>query len=203
VYRLAQACRQHRIATLRFNFRGVGESRGIYSGTEEYRDVEAAAAYLKRQLDGSIAEVAPGVPKLPLALAGYSFGSIMVAMAATGAVPVGALALVALVVAWEEMPARALDRLAGFPGPVLAVCGDSDDLAPPLEVERTLTELGVDFSLSVVHGADHLFEGRQREVGEHVAAFLDTAFACPTPAAGTKQGYPSGYNLRGGGYHTE
>ncbi len=173
VYRVAQACRDRGMATLRFNFRGVGGSRGTYSGTEEYRDVEAAAAYLRGQLPGLAGEQVPGAKELPMALAGYSFGSVMAAMAATGAVPVQALALVAFVVAWEEMPALALERLAGFRGPVLAVCGDRDDLAPPREVERVLAGLGLDFSLSVVEGADHFFENRQRQVGERVAAFLD------------------------------
>ncbi len=42
VYRVAQACRERGFASLRFNFRGVGQSEGRYSGSEEYRDVEAA-----------------------------------------------------------------------------------------------------------------------------------------------------------------
>jgi alpha/beta superfamily hydrolase len=177
VYRAAQACRDRGMVTLRFNFRGVGGSRGTYSGTEEYRDVEAAAAYLRGQLPGSAGEQVPGAKELPMALAGYSFGSVMAAMAATGAVPVQALVLVAFVVAWEEMPAHALERLAGFRGPVLAVCGDRDDMALPREVERVLAGLGLDFSLSVLEGADHFFENRQRQVGERVAAFLDGAWS--------------------------
>lgn len=177
VYRVAQACRDRAMVTLRFNFRGVGGSQGIYSGSEEYRDVEAAAAYLRRQLAALAGEPGPGVKELPMALAGYSFGSVMAAMAATGTVPVQALVLVAFVVTWEEMPAHALERLGGFRGPVLAVCGDRDDLAPPQEVERVLAELNLDFSLNVVQGADHFFEGRQRQVGERVAAFLDMAWS--------------------------
>jgi len=47
VYRVARACRERGFASLRFNFRGVGQSRGRYSGSEEYRDVEAALAFLR------------------------------------------------------------------------------------------------------------------------------------------------------------
>lgn len=184
VYRVAQACREHRMATLRFNFRGVGRSRGTYSGSEEYRDVEAAAAYLRGQLVGSAEGPEPGGKEPLVALAGYSFGSVMAAMAAVGAVPVQALALVAFVVAWEEMPSNVTEGLAGFQGPVLAVCGDRDDLAPPQEVERVLAELKLDFSLSVVRGADHFFEGNQGEVGVRVAAFLGTAFGGRMTAGG-------------------
>jgi uncharacterized protein len=167
VYRVAQACREQCFASLRFNFRGVGRSKGRYSGTEEYRDIEAALAYLRGRL-----ALEPG-RRPPLGLAGYSFGSVMAAVAAgAGTVPIDALALVAFVVEWEEFPARMLDGLARFRGPVLAVCGELDDLAPPAAVESTLRSLGVDFRLSVIQGTGHFFEHEQRDVGERVATFF-------------------------------
>jgi alpha/beta superfamily hydrolase len=187
VHRVAQACRERGFGSLRFNFRGVGRSGGQYSGTEEYRDVEAALAFLRGRLGTGPADalgasgavtgagassLGPG-RRLPLGLAGYSFGSRMAAMAAgTGAVPVEALALIALVVEWEESAPGTLDGLARFPGPVLALCGELDDLAPPDVVEKTLQRLGIDFRLTVVTGTGHFFEHRQREVGGLVAAFF-------------------------------
>ena len=102
-------------------------------------------------------------------------------MAATGAEPVRALALVAFVFSWEGLPTDILTRLAGFRGPVLAICGEEDGLAPPEEVEEVLTELKLDFRLSVMEAAGHLFEGRQREVGEQVASFLRTSLAAGRP----------------------
>jgi alpha/beta superfamily hydrolase len=173
VYRTAQACRKRGLATLRFNFRGVGESGGTYSGFDEYRDVQAAAAYMRARLDALDGESGLGSQSRPLALAGYSFGSIMAAMAVAGEVPVRALALIAFVVTWKDMLPAVLDKLATFSGPVLAVCGENDEIAPPQEVERVLARLKLDFSLSVVEGADHFFGGVHREVGERVAAFLD------------------------------
>jgi alpha/beta superfamily hydrolase len=177
VYRIAQACRQQRLATLRFNFRGVGGSKGAFSGTDEYRDVEAAAAFLRGRLASLEGDPAAGMCAPSLALAGYSFGSVMAAKAAAGPVPVKALALVGFVVSWGDLPLDTLTKLAGFRGPVLAVCAENDDLGYPEEVERVLRELEVDFKLSVIDGADHFFEGRQREVGERVAAFLAEALA--------------------------
>jgi alpha/beta superfamily hydrolase len=177
VHQIARACRRHQLAALRFNFRGVGRSQGTYSGSDEYRDVEAAAAYLRGRLADSSRDQEPGTKMPQLALAGFSFGSVMAAMAAAGAVPVRALALVAFVFSWEGLPTDSLTRLAGFRGPVLAICGEEDGLAPPEEVEQVLTELRLDFSLSVVGAVGHLFEGRQREVGEEVASFLRTALA--------------------------
>jgi uncharacterized protein len=175
VYRTAQACRARGMATLRFNFRGVGESGGTYSGFDEYRDVEAAARFLRGRLDALDGEPRTIPRDRPLALAGYSFGSIMAAMAVAGQVPVRALALIAFVVSWEDMLPDVLQRLATFSGPVLAVCGEGDEIAPPETVERVLRELKLDFSLSIVEGADHFFGGLHREVGERVAAFLDEA----------------------------
>jgi alpha/beta superfamily hydrolase len=182
VYRIARACRERRFATLRFNFRSVEGSLGAFSGTEEYRDVEAAVGFLAGRLaalsDGQSPGLgtppsgsappsasAPPASELPLGLAGYSFGSIQAARAAADLPPVRALALVGFVVAWEHL-------LAGFRGPVLAVCAENDDVGPPEAVERELTRLGLDFTLEVVKDAGHFLEGRHREVGERVAAFF-------------------------------
>lgn len=177
VYRVAKACRQRGLATLRFNFRGVGRSAGAYSGLDEYRDVEAALAYLRTQLRGEdLTSNGVGVP-LPLGLAGYSFGSIMAGMAAAGDVRVSALALIAFVAGWEEMPSNALSRLATFRGPVLAVCGDVDEQAPPGVVERVLSSLGLNFSLKVIRGSGHFFEGNHALVGRLVADFITETFA--------------------------
>jgi uncharacterized protein len=173
VYRVAQACRERGFASLRFNFRGVGQSEGRYSGSNEYRDVEAASAFLRGRLAAGGPAAQGGGRRPPIALAGYSFGSVMAALAAgAGAVPVQALALIALVIGWEESPPGLLEGLARFQGPVLAVCGESDDLAPPEVVERALAGLRLDLRLVVVAGTGHLFEHKQREVGEHVAAFF-------------------------------
>jgi alpha/beta superfamily hydrolase len=173
VYRVAQACRQKGLATLRFNFRSVGESGGHYSGTEEARDVEAAAAFLAGRLAVLEGDAVPGGRSLPLALAGYSFGSVMAARAAAGAVPVKALVLIGFVVGWPELPADTFTRLTAFRGPVLAVCAENDDAGYPEDVARVLTSLHVDFRLEVIEEAGHFLEGRHREVGELVAGFLE------------------------------
>jgi alpha/beta superfamily hydrolase len=173
VYRIAQACRKRGLATLRFNFRGVGASGGTFSGTEEHRDVLAAAAFLRDRLGGA----------LPLVLAGYSFGSIMAARAVREAGPVAALVLVTFAVSWEHLPPDTLSRLEGFGGPVLALCAEHDDVAAPGDVERVLTGLGLHFTLDVIEDAGHFLEGRHREAGERVAAYLEKTLDLGPPAA--------------------
>ncbi len=169
VFRVARACQEQGFATLRFNFRGVGLSTGVYSGSEEYRDVEAALWYLRTQLTKG--QVTGGAGRL--AVAGYSFGAVMAALAAgRGEVGVAALVLIALPVFWDELPSDLFSALREFRGPVLAVCGEGDYLAPPGAVASKLEELGLGFELKVIPGVGHLFEGRQQELGEVVARFL-------------------------------
>src|SRR5660397_219476 len=50
VHHMARGCQAQNLATLRFNFRGVGNSEGSYSHSREYRDVSAAARFLRGRL---------------------------------------------------------------------------------------------------------------------------------------------------------
>ena len=59
-------------ASLRFNFRGVGQSEGAYDrGVGEVEDALAAASWLRDRHPG-----------LPLSLAGFSFGAAVLTVAA-------------------------------------------------------------------------------------------------------------------------
>ena len=65
VYRTAKAAAEAGLAALRFNFRGVGASTGSFDeGAGEQEDVRSAIDWLDTRY-----------PRLPLALAGFSFGS--------------------------------------------------------------------------------------------------------------------------------
>jgi alpha/beta superfamily hydrolase len=173
VHHIAKCCRQRQFASLRFNFRSVGASEGSFSGTEEHRDVAAAVSFMNDELARA---GAPGA-RLPLGLAGWSFGSVMVARAAAGLPEVKALALIGFVPNWEHLPADTYERLAGYSGPVLAVCAENDHHGTPNEVEKVLSELGLRLQIEVVRGADHYLMGRHREVAALVADFFAEALA--------------------------
>ena len=65
VFRLARAARRAGAAVLRFNFRGVGRSAGSYDeGEGEQDDLRATIGFMNDRHPG-----------LPLAVAGFSFGS--------------------------------------------------------------------------------------------------------------------------------
>src|SRR5207248_4559049 len=70
VARIVDVCTARGLATLRFNFRGVGGSSGRHDeGRGEQEDIRASVAYLTASL-GEGAQVA---------LAGYSFGAAIAA----------------------------------------------------------------------------------------------------------------------------
>src|SRR5262249_54533328 len=80
------ACAAQGLATLRFNFRGVGASKGAWDeGRGEQDDVRSALALLGQHLQANAR----------LALAGYSFGASMSSRVATGELPLAGLALLA------------------------------------------------------------------------------------------------------------
>jgi len=73
VFRMAKAAREAGCAVIRFNFRGVGQSAGTHDdGKGEQDDVRTALEYARSRY-----------PDLPVALAGFSFGSSMSAKVAS------------------------------------------------------------------------------------------------------------------------
>jgi uncharacterized protein len=166
VYHVARACRALGFATLRFNFRGVGGSGGRYGDGLEHRDVRAAAAFLRGHLPQGV----------PLALAGYSFGAWMSALAVIDGEPAAALVFVAFPLKWGEMTPEMFAGLGAYKEPVLALCGSQDDIAPPAEVEAFLRGLRLDPTMKVMQGEDHFFMDSHDTLGEDVAGFLLGAF---------------------------
>lgn len=162
VHHVARACRRAGLATLRFDFRGVGKSAGGYSGLDEFRDVRAAASFLRAQLP----------PGTPVSIAGYSFGALMGALAVIDGEAAAGLALVAFAVEWDEFSPAFFERLGEYSGPVLALCGEHDTIGPPADVEAFLRSVGASPEMVIVPGADHFFAGLGEQVGAPVAAFL-------------------------------
>jgi alpha/beta superfamily hydrolase len=172
VYRAARALTQSGFATLRFQFRGVGLSKGRYdAGRGEVDDVRAA-------LDE--AEARAG---LPLLAGGFSFGAAMALKASDRDPRVAAFVGLGLPVASES--GRMLPRPSV---PALFVVGGRDTYGPPDELTRFL-QGAPSARVVVIPDADHFFEGRLEELGETVREFLD-GLALPA-AAGAASGRAS------------
>ena len=157
------------MATLRFNFRGVGGSQGSFSkGRGEARDLGAALSVLRRW---------PGVDPSRVAVAGYSFGAGVLLRNPPPRRRAAALVLVAPPVsAVRESPLRRDGR------PRLFVTGEADRVSPPLDLQRALDAMAPPVRFVQVPGADHSLRGHEAEVGRHVAQFLVEALGLePAP----------------------
>jgi len=157
VARMVEVCVGRGLATLRFNFRGVGASTGRHDeGRGEREDVRASLDHLRHALGGDAR----------VALAGYSFGAA-VAAAVAATTPVGGLALVAppLRVAEVRLP-------SGVTGPVLVVVGAEDQYCPASALETMRAGLPA-ATVVVIEGADHFFFGSLTPLGDAVGAWAD------------------------------
>jgi uncharacterized protein len=145
VWTAARAFGDRGFATLRFNFRGVGQSTGAYGeGLAEVEDVKGAAAYLASRVNG------------PCLVAGYSFGAAVAARALLAGLQTAGAVLISPPIAFMD-----LDFLSETPGLSLIVAGDRDDLCPLDDIERLCRNLKPPVDLKVVSGADHFFGGRE------------------------------------------
>jgi uncharacterized protein len=146
-------------ATLRFNFRGVGESEGEHGGgAGEAEDAAAAIAFLTSQ---------PGVEREGAVLAGYSFGSVATVNASSKIKNLGGLVLVALPLKMADV--RVLND---FAGPIAMAVGDGDPYCPVSQLEALHKELGSRAQIRIVEGADHLFGGFEVELADAIESML-------------------------------
>ena len=157
VARIVQACADAGLATLRFNFRGVGTSTGEHDGGRgEQRDLESALDHLAGHL-GSDA----------VAAAGYSFGSMVVAAVAARRPSLCGEALVAPTLAAATAK---LDGLAAFTSPLLIVAGTRDTYCPR-DVLGSAAAALPRAEVRLLEAADHFFGGALGPLGEAVEAW--------------------------------
>lgn len=156
VIRTAEVAGTLGVATLRFNFRGVGASTGQHGGGEaEVEDVKAARAALAERLPAGAA----------IGLAGYSFGAAVTARMATEASDLPALALVA-----PPLGMYALDFLVHAPRTTMLVAGTKDQYCPEDALRRLGERLGAE--VEIIEGAEHFFFGKLYPLGEAVERWL-------------------------------
>lgn len=143
--------RRHAFATLRFNFRGVGDSTGRYdNGIGEVDDLLCALAWLRDR-----------VGTMPIWLAGYSFGSNVVWRAIERAGDVGGVVLVAPPVAMMDFSARPVAK-----APVTLIAGDEDDYVDAADLRRWAAEAAGSARVEIIAGADHFFSGGHTDLAK-------------------------------------
>jgi alpha/beta superfamily hydrolase len=160
---MARACASRGWYALRFNFRGVGESEGTWSGGRDEPDDLAAAVAHARAIG----------PDLALALVGYSFGAFTIlSYLARG----GRAAAVALVGVGTKDVNFAPRKLPLIPPGTFIVAAEHDQFGSPDELRAVVP----DARIAVVEGVDHFFVAKRDEVGELVAGELARTLPVPS-----------------------
>ncbi len=149
-----------RIGTLRFNYRGVGESLGEYS--DGRGEVEDAL--------GAVESVARACPAARIAILGYSFGAGVALQAAWREPRIERLALIAP--ALRLLGVDASSQPLAIPAKVLV--GERDPYVSVDEARSIAQAIGA--RLHVIEGADHFFVSQRREVALRLAGFLAPGF---------------------------
>lgn len=146
-------------ATVKFNFRGVGASDGIFDyGAGEVGDVIAVTDAICTRFDRSVAS-------LPLLLAGFSFGGAIQLHAAQKLSPEFLILVAPSVV---NLQAPAVPESAQF---TLIIQGDRDDIVLPEQVLAWAAPQSQ--PVVFIPGAGHFFHGKliplQRLIGDYFA----------------------------------
>lgn len=149
VYRIAKALDSLGIPALRFNFRGVGASEGVYDhGRGEEEDVRTALDYLAAQFPGA-----------PLLVAGFSFGAWVGLRAGCADPRVSELIGFGLPIDDHKL---SFDYLGACTKPKLLIQGENDQFAAKAHFESFFAGFNPEAHAAtrvVFVGGDHFFKG--------------------------------------------
>ena len=158
VFHTAKALARIDCHVLRFNFRGVGRSAGLFSdGPGEQDDFRAALQFMLRRY--------PDVKRVWAG--GMSFGA-WVAMTAGAGLP-SATTLIGIAPPVNRYNFSSVTSAAK---PTFIIHGERDELIPLKEIRKFYGLLSEPKELVVIDGADHLFDGKASEVGDAVEDLL-------------------------------
>jgi alpha/beta superfamily hydrolase len=152
---IARAVASEDLYALRFNFRGVGESAGEWTGgIAETAD-----------LDDAVADARGIAPALPLALSGYSFGAVTTLRWLANGGHADAIAL-------AGVPLRSVaftpQELPPVPDGTFIVAAELDQFGSAAELRAAYPRAAI----AEVAGVDHFFVGKHNEVGTLIGARL-------------------------------
>ncbi|HET6617621.1 MAG TPA: alpha/beta fold hydrolase [Gemmatimonadota bacterium] len=157
VFRAAKAFERLGYPTLRFNFRGVGRSRGTFDeGAGEAEDVKAALDWMAGEHPG-----------LAIVHCGFSFGNAI-------GTPVAAAheRVDRLVCLGTPTASFRFERLAHVVKPKLFVQGEHDEHGPLKALRDGLALVAQPWTLVVVSRADHFFAGHLEEMERAIVGYF-------------------------------
>jgi hypothetical protein len=161
VFRAARGLENANIATLRFNFRGAGNSGGKFEGGEgEQTDVAAAIDWVKRKHPGK-----------KLFVGGFSFGSWVSTRVACELPEIDALFLIGTPVNKYDF-----SYLRHCEKPMLLIHGTQDEHGDVTKVEK-LGQQVRNAETVIISGADHFFTKQLDGVEETIRAWAEDILA--------------------------
>jgi len=145
---IAKSLDQLGISTLRFNFRGVGNSEGEFDNTiGEYEDLLAAHNWMQNKF-----------PENPCILAGFSFGSYICCKAASTINPSALITVAPAVVSQDYGP------YPKYNGAWHLIQGDKDEITDPNAVTTWAKQKKPTPNIISIAGAGHFFHGKLHEL---------------------------------------
>ena len=145
------------ISTLRFNFRGVGSSEGVHDhGDGEVNDLLSVVEWLHQAKSPS-----------EVAIAGYSFGSVVASRGVANITNTSCLVLIA-------PPTASMTLANSLTVPVRVVVGDADPFIdlPQLKAWQHAQN---DVEVITIPGADHFFGGQHKVLRSAASAIFKEA----------------------------
>jgi alpha/beta superfamily hydrolase len=150
---------QESFVSLRFNFRGVGESQGEFGqGIGEQADVQAAISFVSTLREVALERIG---------LAGYSAG-------AGFALPIGShdARIKALAAVSPPLDIFDFEVLKNCLKPKFLISGDNDDLISPKQFLEFCGSLPEPKECETIRGADHFWSGYESQLVAKVTAFF-------------------------------
>ena len=171
VYSLYQSFVKRGFSTLRFNFRGVGRSQGVFdSGQGELSDAASALDWMQTYNPNAQTSW----------IAGFSFGAWISMQLMMRRPEISGFISIA-------PPANIHDFsfLAPCPASGLILHGDKDNIVPISSVDKFSQKLKkqntIKIDYRIIKGCDHFFQGHLDEMTSHVDDYLDENFTAVEP----------------------
>jgi alpha/beta superfamily hydrolase len=136
--------------TLKFNFRGVGKSEGVYDeGKGEVHDLLAALKFLREKIDKNAF----------ILLAGYSFGAWIASKAAMLDKSIDGLFLVAYPFAFYDA-----HEIKSFSKTIYLIGGMYDDIGPVKSLLEFYKSISIKEKYLKIIPTSHFFNGKEDDI---------------------------------------
>lgn len=153
---IIRASTQSKIVSIRFNFRGAGNSQGTFdNGNGEQHDLLAVVNYVKQKF-----------PNYKIILSGFSFGTFVAFKLS------GKLANIALILAAPAVNKWNYQNNNTINIPTLIIHGTNDEIADCKQAKDWAIKNLSDITFIEIAAAEHFFHGKLVELHKAISEFI-------------------------------